>query len=327
MVLTRWTWVRRPAITAVGGVVALTACGEAGTTDTTAGYVVATTSIWADVVGRVVCDGAFEVRTLIPAGGDAHAYEPSLRDRETLDGAALVVANGLDLEELLADTLDQVAASGTPVFEVGEHVDTIPAGAATDDEHTDEHADETVPDADHGHDGADPHVWFDPTRVAAALPALGDAVVAAGADRATTQACVDAAVAELTALDAEIAGTLAAVPPDRRLLVTNHDALGYLADRYDFTVLGTVLPSSSTLTGASPGQLEDLGAAIEEAGVPAIFTEALGTDTDAVALADRLGVEVVELATDTLGDDGSDTATYPDLLRTDAARIAAALGA
>ena len=75
----------------------------------------------------------------------------------------------------------------------------------------------------------------------------------------------------------------------------------YFAARYDFTILGTVLPSTSTMTEANPGQLEDLATAIESAGVPAIFTEALGTDTDARALADRLGVAVVELTTDTLG--------------------------
>ena len=86
-----------------------------------------------------------------------------------------------------------------------------------------------------------------------------------------------------------------------------------------------MLPSTSTLTEASPGELEDLGDAIEAAGVPAIFTESLGTSTDAEALADRLGVDVVELYSDALGEPGSGADTYDGLLRADAAAIAAAL--
>jgi zinc/manganese transport system substrate-binding protein len=299
---------RRAVVATAAGLLALGACGDgskdasgAGSatgTATDAGYIVATTGIWADIAGRVACDGSIDIRTIVPAGGDPHSFEPSLRDREVLDGALLVVTNGLGLEETLADTLDAVADGGVPVFAVGDHVDTL---------------------------GDDPHIWFDPTRVADALPALGDALVAAGAERATIDECVTAAQGDLRALDEEVTAILADVPAAARILVTNHDALGYFADRYGFTILGSVLPSTSTLTEASPGQLEDLGEAIEEEGVPAIFTERLGTSTDAEALADRLGVEVVELYSDALGQPGTGAETYDGLLRTDASAIAAAL--
>ena len=141
------------------------------------GYVVATTSIWADLTQQVLCDGSLAVRTLIPAGTDAHSYEPSFQDRETLDGATLIVANGHDLEELLDDTLDQVDDDGTPVFAAADHDDT-----------SDDDDDDDDDDGDHddgGHDD-DPHVWLDPVRVAGILPALGDALVAVGADRDVT---------------------------------------------------------------------------------------------------------------------------------------------
>ncbi len=263
-------------------------------------YIVATTSIWADVASSVVCDGSFEVRTLVPAGGDAHAYEPSLRDRETLDGAALIVANGGGLEELLDDTLDAVADAGVPIVRMAELTDE--GGSA------------------------DPHVWFDPTRVRAALPALGEAFVAAGAEPAAVDACVADATGELDALDTEIAEILAPIPEERRLLVTNHDALGPFAERYGFEILGTVLASSSTLTEPSAGDLEALADAIEESGTPVVFTETLHGSDDAEALAQRLGIDVVELHTDSLGAPGSGAETYPDLLRSTARAIAAALG-
>ncbi len=293
----------------VAGLLALAAC--ASDDDSAAGaddgpYVVATTGIWADVVSRVACDGTFDVRTLLPTGTDSHAYEPSLRDRSMLDGAALVVANGLGLEERLDDTLAAVEDNGVPVFRVGDHVETL---GGTDDDH----------------EGADPHVWFDPSRVSAALPALGEALVAAGADSGRIVQCVATAQDELAAVDADVSNTLAGVPAARRVLVTNHDSLAYFADRYDFTVLGSILPSTSTLTEASPGQLEELGRAIQAEGVPAIFAESVSSTADADTLADRLGVDVVVLYTESLGEPGSGAETYPDLLRFDATAIADAL--
>ena len=292
-------------IAAIAALAALTACGsdDDGSAATATDHVVATTGIWADIAGRVACDGTLEIRTIVPPGGDPHSFEPSLQDREALDGATLVVANGLGLEEALDDTLEQVEDGGVPVFRVGEHVDTIELDG----------------------ESVDPHVWLDPTRVAAALPALGTALVAAGADQAAIDTCVATAQADLAALDEELAATFARIPDDRRLLVTNHDALGYLADRYGLVVLGSVLPSTSTLTEASPGELEELGRAIEAAGVPAIFTERFSASTDARALADRLGVEIVELHSDALGEVGSGADTYDGLLRSDAAAIAEAL--
>jgi zinc/manganese transport system substrate-binding protein len=274
--------------------------------------VVVTMSIWADIVDRVDCADSFAIVTLIPLGGDPHSYEPSMQDRDTMSDAALVVANGADLEAQLHDTIKTVADDGTAVFEVAEHVSTRPMAEA-------ESAD------DDAHDGADPHIWLDPTLVIEALPSLGDALVDAGAGRDDIDGCVDALTADLTDLDAEIAATLDIVPDDRRLLVTNHDALGYFAEHYGFEILGSVLPSSSTLVEASPSELDDLADAIEEAGVPAIFAEALESTDDASALADRLGVEVVTLYTDSLGDEESGVTTYAELLRFDAEAIATAL--
>ncbi len=179
---------------------------------------------------------------------------------------------------------------------------------------------------DHVGDGDDPHLWFDPTLVAEAAPVIGEALVAAGADQPTTEQCVADLIAEIEALDAELRETLSVVPAGRRLLVSNHDALGRFADRYDFEILGTVLPGSSTLAEASPAELEQLSSEIESAGVPAIFAEALESVDEATTLADRLGVDVVTLYTDSLGEEGSGAETYADLMRFNATAIADALG-
>jgi zinc/manganese transport system substrate-binding protein len=311
--------VRRPggllaAVVALGVPLALASAPASADDDHP--VVVATTSIWASVVDQLDCTDAFDVQTLVPVGGDPHEYEPSMRDRATLDDAALVVSNGAGLESLLTDTLDAVADDGTPVYAVADHVTLSPMGAA-----------DSTPSGDAGDDesGDDPHIWFDPTLVASALPSLADALVAAGADRSAIDACAEALTQDLTDLDAQVAAILDVVPESRRLLVTNHDALGYFARHYGWRILGSVLPSSSTLAEASPAQLQRLADDIEAAGVPAIFTEQLETTDEATALADRLGVRVVTLYTDSLGDADSGVTTYQDLLRVDARSIADAL--
>lgn len=305
--------------------------GDPATTEPSNGAptVVATTTIWADVVRNVACDGLADVQTIVPAGGDPHSFEPSLKDRETMGDAALIVANGLGLEESMADIVDAVESEGVPVVRVGDYVETIAAGADehSDDPDDDDHSDDPTEDSgDDEHGTDDPHIWFDPTRVAATLPAIADALGAAGLDRAALEACISEYAAQLATLDTDVAAIVASIPVEQRLLVTNHDSLSYFADRYGFEILGTVIPSPSSLSATNPAELEALAGIIEQTDVPAIFAETQHSSTDTQALADRVGdVEVVTLQTDTLGEPGSDTATYVTWLATTAQTIVDAL--
>ncbi len=360
--------------------------------------VVTTTSIWGDVVSNVACEDSVSVTTLIPQGGDPHSYEPSLRDRETMGAADLVVANGLGLEERLHDTLEAVAAEGVHVFEVAEHIDTIEFefggahGGHGDDEHDDhgdedghdhdddeghdeghdedyhadhddegheddhdedghdhddegheddhdedghddedmhDHEDENGHEDEHGHDhsGGDPHVWLDPQRVAGVLGELADELIHAGADADTVNRCLDSYRKALEDADAEVAEILDAVPADRRILITNHDAFGYFADRYGFEIVGTVIPSLSTAAETNPALLEELAEIIEHEGVPAVFSETTHSDVDIQALATAAGnINVVQLLTGSLAPEGEDGDTLIGMLRFNAQAIADALG-
>jgi zinc/manganese transport system substrate-binding protein len=312
-------------VVALGSLV-IAACGSdeptqpAGSAEDASGAaVVATTSIWADITANVACDGLADVQMVIPPGGDPHSFEPSLRDREMMDNADLVVANGLFLEESLEDTIDAVESNGVPVLRVGEGLDPIPTAAASHDEEHEGH--------DHDHGDADPHVWWDPTRIAAAVPLIADALAGAGVDRDALDDCATRYVDELLALDTETAAKVTPLSGDQRILVTNHDSLGYFADRYDFEILGTVIPSSSSLAATSPAELDALAAAIEATGVSAVFADTQNSSDDAEALADRIGdVEVVSMLTDTLDEPGSDQGTYVGWLRQNVETIVTALG-
>ena len=171
-------------------------------------------------------------------------------------------------------------------------------------------------------------MWFDPHRVSDALPNLAQVLIAeAGLDSAAVQACLDSYVAELEAVDAEITAKVDELPAGSRKLVTNHEALGYFADRYGFEIVGTVIPSPSSLAQASPAGLERLAETIEHEGIKAIFAETQHSGDDAEALASQVGdVAVVTLYTGSLGPPGSGAETYVGFMRTNAELIVGALG-
>ena len=162
--------------------------------------------------------------------------------------------------------------------------------------------------------------------MAATLPAIADGLAAAGVDRSALDACVADYTERLDRLDTELADSVSVLPAERRLLVTNHDSLSYFADRYEFEVLGSVIPSPSSLAATNPGALEELATLIADTGVPAIFAETQHSSDDTDALAERVGdVEVVTLQTGTLGEPGSETDNYVDWLTVTTGTIVDAL--
>jgi zinc/manganese transport system substrate-binding protein len=135
--------------------------------------------------------------------------------------------------------------------------------------------------------------------VAALAPVLSDTL---GLDVATR---ADDLEGRLTALDAEVREGLTGIPPDGRRLVTGHESMGYFADRYDFELVGALIPSLSSQAQVSASNLAALRAQVEAEGVPAIFTEAGTPDGVAEAIAGQTGARVVEIGTHALPDDGS----------------------
>jgi len=164
-------------------------------------------------------------------------------------------------------------------------------------------------------------------RVSAALPLLAEHLVDdAGLDADAVDDCMTAYQTKLAEVHHELEHLFEDIPENRRLLVSNHDALGYLAARYGFQVVGTVLPSTSTLAEPNAADFEALAKTIEADKIPAVFTEALHSRDVVESLATRVGnVQVVVLYTDALGELGSGAETYIDLLRTNATRIRDAL--
>ena len=171
-------------------------------------------------------------------------------------------------------------------------------------------------------------MWFDPVRVSGALPELARILTAdVGLDAAAVEACLSDYRTVLEAVDSDIATLVDQLPVDNRKLVTNHEALGYFADRYGFELIGTVIPTPASMAQANPAGLEELAEIIEHEGIKAIFAETLHSLDDVEALAARVGdVDVVTLYTGSLGPAGSGAETYIGFMRTNAELIVGALG-
>lgn len=163
--------------------------------------------------------------------------------------------------------------------------------------------------------------------MAAVVEALGDELIELGLDAAIIDANIDDYIEALVAKDDEVSAILAPIPAERRVLITNHDAFGYFADRYDLDVVGAIIPSLTTSADVSASDLDDLTGMIRELGVPAIFAETTESDRLAQALADQVGgdLTVVQLYSGSLGEPGSGAETYLDYLSLNATLIADAL--
>ena len=288
--------------------------------------IVATTTILGSVAGDIVAcaDPAATVTTLMPVGADPHDFAPSSQQVAQIVQADLVIANGLGLEAGLDDALDNARSDGATVLEIAELVDPIPFGEHADD-HSDDHADEAATEDEHEHGSEDPHVWFDMTRMATAAELIGAQLATTGGTAYAE--CATEVAERIRAAEAEVRATLESVPADRRILVTDHDALGYLADAYGYEIAGTVIPSGTTLAEPSSADLAELVSVIVTEDVPAIFANSAEPSTLAEAVAAETGrdVQVVSLYVGSLGEPGSGAEDYLSMMATDANLIATAL--
>ncbi len=281
--------------------------------------VVATTNIVGDVVARVGGD-RLSLYVMLPRGADPHAFRATSRDARQAADAAVVFINGAGLEAgFFGDLIEN--AEPRLVVDLTAHLSL----RRMEDEHKDEHDHD---EDEHGHDHGefDPHVWMDPTLVAAWAEEIAEALAGVDPDYGAHYAeRAHAFAGELHALDAWVRERVAAIPRDRRILVTDHDVFGYFADRYGFTVLDTIIPGFSTVSEPSARHLAGLREAIAEHGVPAIFVGLTVSSHVAQVIADDLGIEVVSVYTGSLSEPDGPAATYQDFIRTNVDRIVAAL--
>jgi ABC-type Zn uptake system ZnuABC Zn-binding protein ZnuA/copper(I)-binding protein len=238
--------------------------------------------------------------------------------------AAMEMPMDGEMGDGMDDMHDDDHMDGHYIGKLGEVDCAMPmVGEHDDDEHSD--AMNEMHD-DHNHGACDPHFWTDPTNVMIWADNIAEAFASADPDNAEVySANAEAYKAELMGMDMQIMERVESIPAENRVIITNHEFLGYFAERYGFDVVGTVLPGGSTLAETSPQELADLVMTIQKTGVSAIFAETSSPGDVATALAQEVGdsVNVVTLYSGALDEN---VPTYLDYLQFNLDAIVGALG-
>jgi ABC-type Zn uptake system ZnuABC Zn-binding protein ZnuA len=291
----------------IASLIAITVSSTFLSTASAAAVKVATSfSILEDFV-QTIGGSRVSVTSIVPADADTHTYQPTTSDARKLSGAKLVFVSGFGFEAWL-DKLVKNTADRAKVVTVSKGL--TPRKFEEDGRLED-----------------DPHLWWNLINVQKYVTNIRDALVKTDpAGKAIYTANATKYLAALSNLDAYTKTQIASIPSANRKLVTDHDALGYFADRYGLSVVGTIIPSGTTSSEPSAKELAALTDAIKAAGVKAIFPESILNSKLVQSVAKETGAIVAPaLYTDALGAKGSSGETFLKAFRFNVDTIVAAL--
>ncbi|MFM8370731.1 MAG: metal ABC transporter solute-binding protein, Zn/Mn family [Chloroflexota bacterium] len=294
----------------------LAGCGSAPQSADNTLNVLASTSFLADIAQNVAGDRV-QVGSLLPVGADPHAYQAAPTDVAKISESNVLILNGVEYEHFIESLLENAggerliieATTGLTPHAMEEH------GHEGEEEHAEE-------GEEHAHEAGDPHMWLDPNLVITYVENIHDGLSEADPDGAETYtANAEAYIAQLKELDSFINEQVQSIPAERRLLVTNHEALGYFAERYGFEVVDTILPSFSSEASASAQEIAAAVDAVKNSGAPAIFLGEVENADLANQIAAETGVKVVDTLYLESLTDGEPAATYIDMMKHNVTQI------
>lgn len=273
--------------------------------------VVSTTGMITDLV-RQIGGERVAVEGLMGPGVDPHLYKASAGDVTRMQKADLVLYHGLHLEGAMAELFGHMR----------EQIRTVAVAEAVPPERL-----LPLPDRPGLYD---PHIWFDVSLWMLVAPAVAEALAALDPSHAAGyQARLQETLGRLAALHAEVQQRVAELPPERRVLITAHDAFAYFGRAYNLEVRG--LQGTSTVTEAGTADLQQLAEMIVSRRIPAIFVESSVPRRTIEALKAAVsarGLEVAiggELYSDALGNPGTPEGSYEGMVRHNVDTIVGAL--
>jgi len=257
--------------------------------------ILTSTTFLADIA-RNITDGRAQVESLLPNGADPHSYQPTPRDVAKISDRKVLIINGAEYEHFLEPLLENAGGERT-IIEASAGLKSRSAAP-------------------------DPHFWLDPNHVIVYAENIREGLIHADPEGAVIyNTNTEAYIAQLKDLDGWIKEQVAQIPPERRLLVTNHESLGYFADRYGLQVVGAVVPGTSSEAAPSAKQIAALVDQIKSSGAPAIFLDATDNPNLASQIASETNVKVIiDLHLESLTN-GEPAATYIDMMKHNVTQI------
>ena len=262
--------------------------------------IVASFSILGDFVRNVGGDRV-SVTTLVGADSDVHVYTPAPSDAKRIADAKFVVVNGLGLEGWLP-RLVQSSGSKATIVTASAGIAPLKLGSA-----------------------ADPHAWQSVPNAKVYVTDIANALAAADPDDAEFfRAQAKAYLEKLETLDREVREAVAKIPPERRKVISTHDAFGYFAAEYGIRFIAPL--GVSTETEPSARDIAAIIGQIKAARIPAVFLENISDDRLIRRIAAETGAKVGgTLISDGLTGEKGPAPTYIDMVRHNIKALTAAL--
>jgi manganese/iron transport system substrate-binding protein len=270
--------------------------------------VVTTSTVINDLTERVGGE-EIQLRGILQPGDDPHVYEPVPADSQALEDADLILYNGYNLEPGLIKLMNAAGVKGRRLA-VGEVVKPL---------QLDKGKGEVVPD---------PHVWGDVENSIQMVNRIRDALIELSPeDKETFSQNATQLIAQLQQLDTWIGQQIQTIPPDKRQLITTHDAFQYFGRAYGIAIAGTLI-GISTEEQPSAQTVQKLVEAVKKAGVPAIFAETTINPALITTVAQEAGVKLAprQLYSDSIGASGSNGDSYIKMMAANTQTIVEALG-
>lgn len=295
----------------------LTACQPAPAASNPSKFNVLAVETFLADIAQNVSGNHLQVTSLIPPGVDPHSFELTPQDIAKISSSNLVLSNGAGLESWMQNALANNANPQTIVEVSKGLVNRSPKPGEVAPSNLISSTGQVI----------DPHYWLNPVDVITYVQNIRDAFSTLDPANATDYSNnADAYIVKLKSLNLWIQTQVNQIPQPQRLLVTNHETFGYFADQYGFTIVGAIIPSTSTDSTPSAQQLADLVTLIKKDKVKAIFLEVGSNPQLANQVALETNVKVVnDLYTHSTSLADGPAATYIDMLRFDVNAIVAAL--
>ena len=230
-----------------------------------------------------------DVTLLVPMGADPHDWEPTIRDREKLQKADVIIVNGIGYEHWL-DSFDSNDNQGILV-------DTSNGISTLDSEKHDDHAKEDDHDGheeeEDGHENLDPHIWLNP--VYAQLQVKNIANALSNSDPTNKNYYQSNAAIynkELDLLDSKIRTELSGCKTD---FITFHNAFSYFSEEYGLTQ-HTIISSNDSHGEVTPQTLENIISLARELNIKVIFAEESTSTKTSQVIADEIDGKVLVLS-------------------------------
>ena len=286
----------------------------AGRTSAAKPVVVASTTQIADLARQIAGD-RLTVKSILAPGADPHTYSPTPDDVKIVLGAVLCLENGLHLEGK--------NWMGSLAKDAGKPLVTVTRGMAP------------LVISSQGQSIPDPHSWFTPLNAALYVNNITSALERldpAGTEEFRARAKLY--LQQLRVLDAWIREQVNRIPPQRRILVTTHDAFNYFCREYrfnpdnDYLSIAPVGWSTGSEVGAgmTPERHRQVVESIRKSGTRAVFVETTINPKQIRELARETGVKIGgELYSDSMGPPGSAGESYIGMMRENVLLIVQAL--